>query len=127
MGEDDSTADFVIRCKSKAFHVHKNVYTGQLEMAKDQDLQMMINAADKYQLPRLITLVCHQMKETDIQGEIIADLLISAYKHGKDELKELALERIRSNREICQEEGFKEKMDNFGAPAALWVDLLRDL
>ena len=105
----------------------KYVYTGQIEMAEGQDLQMLIQAADMYQLPRLITLVCNQMREADINGERIADLLISAYKHGKEELRELAVERIRANREICEEDGFKERMDNFGAPATIWVNILKDL
>ena len=106
--------------------VVKYVYTGQLEMAKDQDLQRMIHAADMYDLPRLVTLVCKQMKEVvDIKGETIADLLILAHKHGKEELRELAVERIKADRLVCQEEGFKERME--GAPAAIWIDLLKDL
>ena len=87
---------------------------------------MMIHAADMYDLPRLVTLVCRQMKElVDIKGETIADLLILAHKHGKEELRELAVERIKANREICKEEGFKERME--GAPATIWIDLLTDL
>ena len=99
----------------------KYVYTGQLEMAEDQDLQRMIRAADMYDLPRLITLVCNQMREADMKGERIADLLISAYWHGKEELRELAMERIRANREICREEGFKKRME--GAPNSSLIDL----
>ena len=105
--------------------VIKYVYTDQLEMAEDQDLEMMINAADKYNLPGLVTLLCNQMREVDIKGEMIADLLILAYKHGKEELRELAVERIKANKMICKEEGFKERME--GAPAAIWIDLLTDL
>ena len=36
--EDDSTADFIIRCKSKAFHVHKTFFCarlGQLYLVSD--------------------------------------------------------------------------------------------
>ena len=66
-----------------------------------------------YQLPRLITLVCNQMREADINGERIADLLISAYKHGK-ELRELFVERISANTMIHQEEGYKKRMDTLG-------------
>ena len=43
----------------------------------------------------------------------------------KEELRELAVERIKANREICKEEGFKERME--GAPATIWIDLLTDL
>ena len=103
----------------------KYVYTGQIEMAEDQDLRMMFNAADKYQLPRLITLVCNQMREADINGKRIADLLIAAYLHGKEELRELAVERIRANRKICQEKGFRERME--GAPISIMIDLVNDL
>ena len=105
--------------------VVKYIYTGQLEMAEDQDLQMMIHTADKYQLPRLITLVCNQMREKDIKGERIADLLISAWLHRKEELRQLAVERIRANREILKEEGFKKRME--GAPNSIMIDLCHDL
>jgi len=101
------------------------VYTGQLEMTEDLDLQMMINAADKYDLPGVVTLVVNQMKEMAIKGEKIADILISAHMHGKDELREVALEKIRADREICQEDGFKERMD--GAHSSIFIDLLNDL
>ena len=103
----------------------KFVYTDQLEMAEDQDLQRMIRATDMYDLPRLITLVCNQMREADMKGERIADLLISAYWHGKEELRELAVERIRANRKICQEKGFRERME--GAPISIMIDLVNDL
>ena len=103
----------------------KFVYTDQLEMAEGQDLKTMIHAADMYQLPRLITLVCIQMREMDLKGEKIADLLISAYMHEKDELRQLAMQKIRANRKICQEEGFIERME--GAPIRIMIDLFNDL
>ena len=103
----------------------KFVYTDQLEMAEDQDLKMMIHAADMYQLPRLITLVCIQMREIDLKGERIADLLISAYLYGREELRELAVERIRAKRKILKEQGFVERMD--GAPIRIMIDLCHDL
>ena len=105
--------------------VIKYVYTDQLEMVEDHDFEKLIHAADKYDLPELVALVCNQMRQVDIKGEVIADLLISAYKHGKEELRELAVERIKADRLVCQEEGFKERME--GAPAAIWIDLLKDL
>ena len=106
----------------------KYVYTDKLEMTENQDLQKMITAAVNYDLPGLVTLICDQMREKDLKGEKIADLLISAYKHGKKELKELAVERIKANRLICQEEGFKQRMEAVhGAAATMWIDLLKDL
>jgi len=164
--EDDSTTDFIIRCDTKAFNVHKNffcnrspvfraamlsdmeegrkgemfvpdmdektlgsvikfIYTDQLEVVEDQDLQMIIHAADKYDLPGLFFLVVSQMKEVDVNGETVAVLLISGYKHEKEELKELAYEKIRANRQIIEQEGFKKKMD--GAPSTIWVDLVKNL
>ena len=106
----------------------KYVYTDKLEMTENQDLQKMINAAVNYDLPGLVTLICDQMREKDLKGEKIADLLISAYEHGKKELKELAVERIKANRLICQEEGFKQRMEAVhGAAATMWIDLLKDL
>ena len=35
--------------------------------------------------------------------------------------------RRRREGQSAMEDGFKERMDNFGAPAAVWVNILKDL
>ena len=86
------------------------VYTGQLK--EGQDLNNMIYAADKYDLPGLKDLLFLKMKAEDVQEEFIPDLLILADKHQAGQLKKLAMEKIRANREILRDEEFKRKLAN---------------
>ena len=86
------------------------VYTGELK--EGQDLNNMIYAADKYDLPGLKDLLFLKMKAEDVQEEFIPDLLILADKHQAGQLKKLAMEKIRANREILRDEEFKRKLAN---------------
>ena len=86
------------------------VYTGELK--EGLDLNNMIYAADKYDLPGLRELLFLKMKPEDVQDEFIPDLLILADKHQAGQLKKLAVEKIRVNRKILREEGFQEKLAN---------------
>ena len=98
------------------------VYTGELK--EGLDLNNMIYAADKYDLPGLKELLFLKMKPEDVQDKFIPDLLILADKHQAGQLKELAIEKIRANREILGDEEFKKKLANF--PHILF-DLLQQL
>ena len=98
------------------------VYTGELK--EGQDLNAMIYAADKYDLPGLKELLFLKMKPEDVQEEFIPDLLILADKHQAGQLKKLALEKIRANKKILGDEKFKRKLAN--APHILF-DLLQQL
>merc|ERR550519_2626976 len=86
------------------------VYTGELK--EGLDLNNMIYAADKYDLPGLRELLFLKMKPDDVQDEFIPDLLILADKHQAGQLKKLAVEKIRVNRKILREEGFQKKLAN---------------
>ena len=86
------------------------VYT--VELKEGQDLNNMIYAADKYDLPGLKDLLFLKMKAEDVQEEFIPDLLILADKHQAGQLKKLAMEKIRANREILRDEEFKRKLAN---------------
>ena len=98
------------------------VYTGELK--EGLDLNNMIYAADKYNLPGLRDLLFLKMKSEDIQEEFIPDLLIIADKYQAGPLKKLALEKIRANRRILEEKSFQKKLGN--SPRILF-DLLKDL
>merc|ERR1711962_528493 len=86
------------------------VYLSELEMSDDQDVQNLILAADMYDLPGLNALLSLKMDKKDLSGEAIADLLISADRHGAKDLREVAYNKIRAKRELCKEEGFSKKM-----------------
>ena len=98
------------------------VYTGELK--EGLDLNNMIYAADKYDLPGLKELLFLKMKPEDVQDKFIPDLLILADKHQAGQLKELAMEKIRANREILGDEEFKRRLAN--SPHILF-DLLQQL
>ena len=78
------------------------LYTGELK--EGLDLNNMMYAADKYDLPGLKDLLFLKMKSEDIQDKFIPDLLILADKHQAGQLKKLAMEKIRANRKILREE-----------------------
>ena len=98
------------------------VYTGELK--EGQDLNNMIYAADKYDLPGLKDLLFLKMKAEDVQEEFIPDLLILADKHQAGHLKKLAVEKIRANRRILEEKSFQKKLGN--SPRILF-ELLKEL
>ena len=96
------------------------IYTGQLEMSEDQNIQQMIYAVDKYDLPGFMNIFCSKMRE-----ETITDLLMSAHRHEKGELREVAMEKIRAKREVLREKGFKKGKDQ--VPSSVLLDLINDL
>ena len=98
------------------------VYTGELE--EGQDLNNMIYAADKYDLPGLKELLFLKIKSEDITEEFIPDLLIIADKYEAGQLKKLAIEKIRANRKIVEGKKFQRKLAN--SPHILF-DLLKEL
>ena len=74
------------------------IYTGQLEMSEDQNIQQMIYAVDKYDLSGFMSLFCSNMREETITGETVADLLMSSHRHEKGELRDVGMEKIRAKR-----------------------------
>ena len=86
------------------------VYTGELK--EGLDLNNMIYAADKYDLPGLRDLLFLKMKSEDIQEEFIPDLLILADKYQASQIKKLALEKIQANRNVLEDLEFQKRMIN---------------
>ena len=166
--DDDETADFTIRCKTKSFRVHRNIlcarskvlraailttmqeatkgeifvkevgeralatvinyiYTGELELGEDPDIQELAWTGTKYLLPGFMDLLCLrlQMRKEEFPGEMIADLLIAAHRHKAEDLRQIALTKIRKNREIFRDPGFRKRLEK--APNSILMDVFKDL
>ena len=87
------------------------IYTGELS-GDNLDVQMVANMADKYDMPAFMDMLCFKMKSQDIRSEFIADLLISADRHDSKDLKNVALDKLRADREIINDKGFRKKLQN---------------
>ena len=114
--------DFDEKTLSTVIHF---VYLSELEMTDDQDVQNLVLASDMHDLPGLRALLCLKMDKKDLSGEILADLLISANRHGAKDLREVAYKKIRAKRELCKGEGFRKKMKR--ADQSIMIDLFNDL
>ena len=87
------------------------IYTGDLP-GDNLNVQMVANMADKYEMPAFMDMLCFKMKSEDIRSEFIADLLIAADRHESKDLKNVALDKIRTNKEIINDKGFRKKLQN---------------
>ena len=105
------------------------VYTGELNLGDDPDIVELAWGGNKYLLPGfmdLLSLRLQQRKE-ELQAEKIADLLIAAHRHGAEDLRKIALDRIRADREIISDEAFRKEMEMQRAPLSLMMDIIKDL
>lgn len=87
------------------------VYTGAFT-GKDLNVQMVAWLADKYDLPGMMDLLCFRMNE-DVEDENIADMLIAADRHDSDQLKSIAMNKLRKKREILINPAFRGKLQNY--------------
>lgn len=65
---------------------------------------MVARAADKYDIKGFIDLLCFKMKIGNIKNEFIAD------RHDSKELVAVALGKLRADRNILNEKGFRQRM-----------------
>ena len=87
------------------------IYTGDFEVTDKTDVQMVARAADKYDVKGFLDLLCFKMKTIDdIKNEFIADMLISAERHNSKELRAVAMDKLRANKNIIKEAGFRNRM-----------------
>ena len=103
------------------------IYTGELELGEDLDIVELAWGGTKYLLTGFMELLAfrlQKMKE-ELSGKKIADLLIAAYRHGAEDLKKIAMDRLRGNREIFNEEEFRKEMER--ADPSILIDLFKDL
>ena len=101
------------------------IYTGDL-VGDDLNVQMVAYAADKYMIPGFMDLLCFNMKSEDVENEYIADMLIAADRHNSQDLKNVALDKIRADREILNDQGFRKKTQEAENKTILF-DLFNDL
>ena len=69
------------------------IYTGELELGENPDILDLAWTGTKYLLPGFMELLTLrlQMRKEEFPGEMIADLLIAAHRHGARDLRKLAL------------------------------------
>jgi len=84
------------------------IYTGELT-GVDLDVQMVALMADKYDLPGMMDLMCFRMKEAEVEDEYIADMLIAARRHDSEELQKIAMDKLRTKKEILRDPTFRKK------------------
>ena len=84
------------------------IYTGELT-GVDLDIQMVAWVADKYELPGMLDLLCFRMKVDEVEGVHIADMLLAARRHDSLELQQIAMDKLKANKELLSEPAFREK------------------
>ena len=87
------------------------IYTGDFELGDDADIAMVVRAADMYDIKGFMDLVCFKMKTGNVKNDFIADMLITADRHNSRELRAVALDKLRADRNILNEAGFKERLN----------------
>ena len=103
------------------------VYTGELELGEDSDILELAWGGNKYLLPGFMELLGYrlQMMKEELTGRMIADLLIAAHRHGAEDLRKIALVRIRADKEIISDEAFRKQMSQ--ADPSIMMDIVKDL
>ena len=72
-------------------------------------------------------LLCIKIKIiSKIKNEFIADMLIAAERHNSKELRAVALNKLRADRNILNEKGFRQRM-TMAENNNLIFDLINDL
>ena len=86
------------------------VYTGEFEIDEDVDVQMMAYTADKYDLPGFTKNLIYKLsKEETLKPKVVADTLIAAHRHDNEQLRAVAVVKIRNEINIVNEEQFREQ------------------
>ena len=102
------------------------IYTGDFEVDDTTDVQMVARAAAKYDIKGFMELLCFKMKVGNIKTVLIADMLIAADRHNSKELRAVAMDKLRANRNILNEKGFRERMKKAGNQNLIF-DVAKDL
>ena len=102
------------------------IYTGDFDVSDQTDVQMVARAADKYDIKGFLELLCFKMKTGNIKNYFIADMLITADRHNSRELRAVALDKLRADRSIMKQDGFRQRM-MMAENKNLIFDLVNDL
>ena len=102
------------------------VYTEELKLGEDSDIVELALGGNKYLLSGFMELLTFrlQMKEK-LSGKMVAGLFIAAHLHGAENLRKIALDRLRANREIVTDERFRLEME--GADPSIMMNIVKDL
>ena len=89
------------------------LYTGKLS-GKDYGIHALCYAADKYQLDTLMDMIFEEIKrkKAELKVEEVAEVFISADMFRKEELFEVAIEKLLKKKDMMKDAKFKEKMNN---------------
>ena len=100
------------------------IYTGELELGEDPDIVELSWIGTQYLLQGFMDLLALQVMKLDLSVEMTADLLIAAQRHEAEDLKKIALGKIRGNWGIFNDPEFRKVMEAY--PVIL-LDLFNDL
>ena len=102
------------------------IYTGELELGENPDIVDLAWTGTKYLLSGFMELLTLrlQLRKEEFPGEMIADLLTAAHRHGAEDLRKLAMAKIRANKKIFDDPGFKKEME---AHPSILIDIFKDL
>ena len=104
------------------------IYTGDFKISPSIDAQNMALAGDMYDMPEFTELLVFKLQhENALNPETVADILLAARRHNNNKLRELAVERIRANRNIMNDQDFRKTLREAGADTDLLLDLFNDL
>jgi len=92
------------------------LYTGKLS-GKGFVVKSLCYAATKYELDHLMDLICARIKAVKLEAGGLADVFISSEMFNKQEMYDIAMTKLKKNKEILKKEAFKEKVKD-------WPDLL---
>ena len=98
------------------------IYTGDFEVGDKTNVEMVARASDKYDIKGFLELLCFKMKIGNIKNDLIADMIITAHRYNSKELRAVAMDKLRADKNILNEAGFRKRMKK-----AEDVDLIFDL
>merc|ERR550517_1842630 len=89
------------------------IYTGEFS-GKKLDLQRIWYAADKYDVNGMVEALCSKMKNENLSGKQLADLLIISKRHSSETAKKIGMKKIKDDLSILTDEEFKARMTEAG-------------
>jgi len=100
----------------------KFIYTGELS-GKQVDLQAIWHAADKYDVNGLKDAICSKMKNEKLRGEDVADMFVISHRHSNEQVKKIALSKLKEDLRLLDDADFKARMIESGVTFNLFQDV----
>ena len=69
---------------------------------------------------------CKKIREEEYDGQVLADLLMSAHRHESQELVEVVFSKIKANRNIMKDGKFRNTMEEAHVSPTI-LDLFHEL